>query len=329
MGSRGVRVALGLGAVALCLALLAPAAGAFTFTQAPGSPYPVGAFAYSAAVGDFNGDGLSDFAAAVNSPAPSNPGGTASVSVAGGGRDRRLSVHRAAGPTRHRPSWAREAARSRPRTSTATDVSTLRRAIPRTCGRSWATATERSGRLLRRSPTAAPRRRLVTADFNGDHKPDLAVLNGDSTVSVFLGNGDGTFTEAPGSAVAAGASAITVGDFNGDGKPDLAGITRPKRQALHRRPSRCCSASGDGSFRPAPDSPMSDGRSVSIDRGSRLQRRRKARSRNRWQRQPDQHRPGSRRGAPEQRGRLLRTCPRLTDHWSPLHALVAGTVDIW
>ncbi len=37
---------------------------------------------------------------------------------------------------------------------------------------------------------------LVTADFNADGKPDLAVTNsGSNTISVLLGNGDGTFLD--------------------------------------------------------------------------------------------------------------------------------------
>ena len=39
-----------------------------------------------------------------------------------------------------------------------------------------------------------------------------------------LGNGDGTFAQAPGSPIPIGKAVgwILVGDFNGDGKPDLA-----------------------------------------------------------------------------------------------------------
>ena len=70
---------------------------------------------------------------------------------------------------------------------------------------------------------------VAVGDFNGDGKLDLAVANagypagGDpGSVSVLLGNGDGTFQAAL--KVAAGTSpySVVVGDFNGDGKLDLA-----------------------------------------------------------------------------------------------------------
>jgi hypothetical protein len=66
---------------------------------------------------------------------------------------------------------------------------------------------------------------IVAADFNNDGKLDLAIANfGDGTVTLLLGNGDGTFTPSGGSPykVGAGASGLAVADFNGDGKLDLA-----------------------------------------------------------------------------------------------------------
>src|SRR6266567_4377118 len=63
---------------------------------------------------------------------------------------------------------------------------------------------------------------VVTADFNGDGKLDLAVSNyGGNSLSVLLGNGDGTFQAPQTTPVGTNPAQVAVGDFNGDGKPDL------------------------------------------------------------------------------------------------------------
>jgi sugar lactone lactonase YvrE len=71
----------------------------------------------------------------------------------------------------------------------------------------------------------------VTGDFNGDGKPDLALLwgtgsNGPYSITIFFGNGDGTFTTGPTTSLTGinpdGSPSMIVGDFNGDGKLDLA-----------------------------------------------------------------------------------------------------------
>ena len=66
-------------------------------------------------------------------------------------------------------------------------------------------------------------RTLATADFNGDGNLDLAVgNNADSTVSILLGNGDGTFQAGRAFATGPNAFSVAAGDFNGDSLPDLA-----------------------------------------------------------------------------------------------------------
>jgi hypothetical protein len=72
---------------------------------------------------------------------------------------------------------------------------------------------------------------VAIGDLNGDGNPDLAVTNYGwdpveglccFSVSVLLGNGDGTFQSAVNYGVGAGPSSVAIGDLNGDGNPDLA-----------------------------------------------------------------------------------------------------------
>ncbi len=63
---------------------------------------------------------------------------------------------------------------------------------------------------------------VAAGDFNGDGKLDVAVANISSdNVSVFLGNGDGTFAAAANYAAGDGPIEIRAGDLDGDGKADL------------------------------------------------------------------------------------------------------------
>src|SRR5881392_3733583 len=64
---------------------------------------------------------------------------------------------------------------------------------------------------------------VALGDFNGDKVQDLAVANeGEDTVAVLLGNGDGTFQPGLTFAAGTGPDSVVVGDFNGDKIPDLA-----------------------------------------------------------------------------------------------------------
>ncbi len=82
---------------------------------------------------------------------------------------------------------------------------------------------------------------VVTGDFNGDGKLDLAVVN--SGVSIFLGNGDGTFRAHGDYTTGPSPAAVAVGDFNGDGKLDLA-------VADNGGDVNILLGNGDGTFRP-------------------------------------------------------------------------------
>jgi probable HAF family extracellular repeat protein len=64
--------------------------------------------------------------------------------------------------------------------------------------------------------------RVAVGDFNGDGIPDLAVANNSgNSVSVLLGNGDGTFRRAVNYPAGPNPYWLAVGDFNGDGNLDV------------------------------------------------------------------------------------------------------------
>ncbi len=64
---------------------------------------------------------------------------------------------------------------------------------------------------------------IVAGDFRGDGRLDLAIsIFNSNDISVFLGNGDGTFQPPVTYAGGESHGLLAVGDFNGDGKLDLA-----------------------------------------------------------------------------------------------------------
>ncbi len=92
---------------------------------------------------------------------------------------------------------------------------------------------------------------VVTADLNGDGKPDLVTANQESNnVSVLLNNGSGTFAAKVDYSAGSAPIAITAADLNGDGKPDLA-VVNTSSETLN-----VFINNGDGTFKIKVDYPL-------------------------------------------------------------------------
>ncbi|MBZ5536275.1 MAG: FG-GAP-like repeat-containing protein [Acidobacteriia bacterium] len=89
---------------------------------------------------------------------------------------------------------------------------------------------------------------VAAGDFDGDGKADIAFASGTSEkVSILLGNGNGTFTDAVISPMAPEGDSVATGEFNGDGKLDLAFVSHSNVALIF--------ANGDRTFRTTSISP--------------------------------------------------------------------------
>jgi FG-GAP-like repeat/FG-GAP repeat len=97
-------------------------------------------------------------------------------------------------------------------------------------------------------PTGIGPETLAVGDFRGNGRMDVVVgntLSTANTVSVLLGNGNGTFAAHVDYAAGGAPTSVAVGDFNGDGKLDIAVLYGSSNAVVS-----VLLGKGDGTFRP-------------------------------------------------------------------------------
>jgi hypothetical protein len=103
-------------------------------------------------------------------------------------------------------------------------------------------------------PSGSEPTSVVAGDFNNDGRMDLAVVDfALSTVSILLGNGNGTFITLAPIPIGDGPYTIAEGDFTGNGIIDLA-VTDPYAGTV-----TILLGNGDGTFRPQPPIALAPG----------------------------------------------------------------------
>jgi hypothetical protein len=205
----------------------------------------------SIAVGDFNEDGIQDLAVSNGNEADtSNSGGNNSVTILLGNGDGTFTASSSSPATGSSPSSIAAADFNRDGILDLAVSNYGSNSVTILLGNGDGTfSTASASPATDRGPSS-----IAVGDFNEDGKQDLAVSNVGSTgptgspsgsVTILLGNGDGTFSPASGSPITGNFSgSIAIGEFNGDGILDLVGATD------------LLLGNGDGTFTATPINPL-------------------------------------------------------------------------
>ena len=231
--------------------------GKGSFTPAPGSPFPSGNSPNDIAVGDVNGDGKLDLAFANHD--------TKYVTVLlGDGRGGFAAAPNSPFTVNSRP---------HPHGIAFGDFNGDRNLdfVVDDWGNNRVTVVFGDGKGNFASPGVSfavgqmPYQRVRVADVNKDGRPDIITTNTEGgDVSVLLGDGRGGFTPAPGSPFKANPRpfGVAIADVNGDGKLDLAVVNfSGQGNDSSDDAITILLGNGDGTFKPAPASPFTSGRS--------------------------------------------------------------------
>ena len=189
--------------------------GSGGFTPAPGNPFATGASPGTVVVGDFNGDGIEDLAAA------NGKDNTVTI-LLGNGLGGFVAASGSLAATGANPASIAVGDFNRDGIQDLAVADFNDGTLTVLLGNGTGGFTAATGSPI---PVGTNPASVVVGSFNGDSFQDLAVANfGDSTVTVLLGNGSGGFTPSTGSpfTVGSGPAAALAGDFNGDGITDLA-----------------------------------------------------------------------------------------------------------